>query len=106
MLERLRTYVPYAWRFAALHSAEPFISGIAITDRCNLSCRACHVSNTGTGDMSFADVVARMRDDYVRGCREAYFTGGEPMLWRDGGRTVEDLIGKARRIGYFHVHVY
>ena len=106
MLGRLGTYVPYAWRFAALRSADPFICGIAITDRCNLSCRSCHVSNTGMGDMKFAEVVARMRSAYRRGCREAYFTGGEPMLWRDGDLTVENLIDEARRIGYFHVHVY
>jgi len=47
-----------------------------------------------------------MRSDFLRGCRELYFTGGEPMLWRDGELTVEDLIGEGRRIGYFHVHVY
>jgi len=106
MLERLRTYVPYAWRFVALRSAGPLICGVAITDRCNLSCRGCHVSNTGMGDMAFADVVSNMCSAYGRGCREAYFTGGEPMLWRDGALTVEDLIDEARRIGYFHVHVY
>ncbi len=96
LIERLRTYVPYAWHFAALRSAGPFICGIAITDHCNLSCRGCHVSNTGMGDMPFADVVARLKSAYARGCREAYFTGGEPMLWRDGDLTVEDLIVEAR----------
>jgi Fe-coproporphyrin III synthase len=106
LLERLRTYVPYAWRFAVLKSAEPFICGIAITDRCNLDCRACHVSNNGAGDMSFDGVVERMRSACERGCRELYFTGGEPMLWHDGDRSLEDLIGQARRLGYFHVHVY
>lgn len=106
MLARLRTYVPYAWRFAALRTPQPFICGIAITDRCNLACRACHVSNAGAGDMRFAEVSARLHSAYDRGCREAYFTGGEPMVWRDADRTVEDLIGEARRIGYFHVHVY
>jgi Fe-coproporphyrin III synthase len=87
MLDRLRTYVPYAWRFVALRSAGPLICGVAITDRCNLSCVGCHVSNNGMGDMSFADVVSRMCADHALGCREAYFTGGEPMLWRDGSCT-------------------
>lgn len=106
LVERLRTYVPYAWRFAVLRSAEPFICGVAITDFCNLSCRGCHVSNTGMGDMLFDDVVARLRSAHARGCREAYFTGGEPMLWRDGDLTVEDLVIAARELGYFHVHIY
>ena len=106
MSGRLRTYVPYAWRFATGKPAGPFICGVAITDRCNLNCRGCHISNTGAGDMSFGDVTTRMASAYKRGCRELYFTGGEPMLWRDDDRAIEDLIGEARRIGYFHVHVY
>ena len=28
------------------------------------------------------------------------------MLWRDGEHTLEDAITEARRIGFFHVHVY
>ncbi|NTU70698.1 MAG: radical SAM protein [Coriobacteriia bacterium] len=106
MLNQLRTYVPYAWNFAVRRSFEPIICGIAITDRCNLHCRACHVSNLGAGDMSFSAVSERLRTAYDRGCREAYFTGGEPMLWTDEGFTVENLIEVARHMGYFHVHVY
>jgi len=106
MLDRLRAYVPYAWRFAVLRSPEPFICGIAITDRCNLSCRACHVSNNGGGDLSLAQISSRLCSAHARGCREAYFTGGEPMLWRDGSLDIEAAIGEARRIGYLHVHVY
>ena len=41
-----------------------------------------------------------------RGCRELYLSGGEPMLWRDGSRIEEDIVVEARRLGYFHVHVY
>ena len=28
------------------------------------------------------------------------------MLWRDGDRTVEDAVRLARRLGFFHVHLY
>lgn len=106
MLERLRYYAPYAWHFVAARDAGPLICGIAITDRCNLHCRGCSVSNTGTGDLPFDRVDELMRDAYTRGCREAYFTGGEPMLWRDGRLCLDDVIARARQIGYFHVHVY
>ena len=47
-----------------------------------------------------------MRDAWQARIRELYFSGGEPMLWRDGGRTLEDAVVEARRIGFFHVHVY
>ncbi|MDP2182152.1 MAG: radical SAM protein [Actinomycetota bacterium] len=106
MLARLRYYVPYGWHFLVTRTAGPLICGLAVTDRCNLACRECHVSNTGRPDMTWDELVDRLRSAYDRGCREAYFSGGEPMLWRDGERTLEDAIAEARRIGYFHVHVY
>jgi len=106
MLARLRHYVPYAWRFVATRTEGPLIYGLAVTDRCNLTCRACHVSNNGAGDLPFARISDMLESAYARGCRELYFTGGEPMLWRDGDRTLEDVIALARRIGFFHIHVY
>ena len=104
--DRLRFYVPFAWRFVVLRRPEPLIYGIAVTDRCNLGCRGCHVSNTGRPDMTWDYLVATMQNARRRGFRELYFSGGEPMLWRDGKRTLEDAIVEAKRIGFFHVHVY
>ena len=99
-------YFNYVWRFVALGRPVPLIYGIAITDRCNLACRGCHVSNTGRPDMTWDQVVAVMQDAWRRGFRELYFSGGEPMLWVDSGHTLADAIAEARRIGFFHVHVY
>jgi len=106
MLEQLRYYAPYAWRFVVTRDAGLLICGLAITDRCNLQCRACHVSNNGSGDLSYDRALGIMKSAYDRGCREIYFTGGEPMLWRDGERVLDDLVDAARLMGYFHVHVY
>ena len=103
---RLRHYVPYAWKAAALHRPGPLIYGLAITDRCNLSCEGCRVSNTGRPDMTWPQVVDAMTRALSLGCRDLYLSGGEPTLWRDGSRTMEDIIVEARRLGYFHVHVY
>ena len=47
-----------------------------------------------------------MRGAWARGFRELYFSGGDPMLWRDGDYTLADAIAEAKRIGYFHVHIY
>lgn len=104
--DRLRFYVPFVCRFAVLRRPEPLVYGIALTDRCNLSCHGCGVANTGRPDMTWEHLAATMRAAWDRGFRELYFTGGEPMLWRDGGRTLEHAIAEARRIGFFHVHVY
>lgn len=104
--DRLRFYARFAWRFVVLRRVEPLIYGIALTDRCNLACRGCRVSNTGRPDMSWDQLVAAMRNAWARGFRELYFTGGEPMLWRDGARRLEDAVAEAKRVGFFHVHVY
>lgn len=99
-------YARWAWRAAVLHDPRPLILGIAITDRCNLSCAGCRIASMGRPDMTWEDLVALMTDAYERGFREVYFSGGEPMMWRDGDRTLEDAVQEARRLGFFHVHVY
>ena len=106
MLERIRYYAPYAWRFTVTRDPGLLICGLAITDRCNLHCRGCHVSNNGAGDLSYGVARDIMQSAYSRGCRELYFTGGEPMLWCDGDLDLEDVVSVAREMGYFHIHVY
>jgi Fe-coproporphyrin III synthase len=105
-LRALRFYVPYAFRFMVLRRPEPLIYGMVVTDRCNLGCRGCTVANTGRPSMRWDRLVEAMQGAYRRGFRELYFSGGEHLLWRDGDRTLEDAIAQARRIGFFHVHVY
>ncbi len=104
--KRFYFYARYVWRFVALRRPEPLIYGIALTDRCNLACRGCKVSNTGRPDMTWAQLVTAMQKAWERGFRELYFSGGEPVLWRSGGHTLTDAILAAKRIGFFHVHVY
>jgi len=102
----LTFYIPFAWRFFVLRRSVPLIYGIVLTDRCNLACRGCAVANTGRPSMGWEAVTTAMRRAHDRGFRELYFSGGEPMLWRDGDRDLEDAISEARRVGFFHVHVY
>ena len=105
-MERLWFYLKYAWRFAVLRQPVPLIYGVAITDRCNLSCAGCRVSNTGRPDMTHDALVQTLRSAWERGFREVYFTGGEPTLWCDGEHTFLDAIEAARSIGFYHVHLY
>lgn len=106
MWDRFRFYALFIWRFVVLRHPEPLIYGIAVTDSCNFACRGCHVSNTGCPDMTWDRLVVAMQNAWSRGFRELYFSGGEPMLWRDGERTLDNAIIEAKRIGFFHVHVY
>ena len=106
MWDRLRFYALFVCRTVVLRRPQPLIYGIAVTDRCNLCCRGCDVANTGRPDMTWGQIVDVMRSACSRGFRELYFTGGEPMLWRDEEHRLEDAIVEAKRIGFFHVHVY
>jgi MoaA/NifB/PqqE/SkfB family radical SAM enzyme len=103
---RLSFYAAFVWRFVMLQRPEPLIYGVALTDRCNLACRGCHVSNTGRPDITWDRLVSAMQEAWNRGFRELYFSGGEPMLWRDAGHTLKEAVAEAKRIGFFHVHVY
>jgi MoaA/NifB/PqqE/SkfB family radical SAM enzyme len=104
--KRFRFYLSYMWRFVVLGRSDPLIYGVALTDRCNLTCRGCHVSNTGRRDMTWDELVSALQDAWARGFRELYFSGGEPTLWRDADHILEDAVIEAKRIGFFHVHVY
>jgi len=106
LLRRVSFYTMFSWRFLLLRHPESLIYGIALTDRCNIACRGCHVSNTGRPDMTWYQVVAAMQNAWARGFREVYFSGGEPMLWRDADYKLADAVIEAKRIGFFHVHVY
>ena len=106
MFDKLQFYTWYTWRFVVLKKSEPLIYGIALTDNCNLACRGCSVSHTGRPSMSWEGLLDTLHNAWRRGFRELYFGGGEPMLWRDGEHTLEDVIIEAKRIGFFHVHIY
>jgi MoaA/NifB/PqqE/SkfB family radical SAM enzyme len=106
MDERLAYYARWAWQSVVLRDVRPLIFGIAPTDRCNLSCAGCRIPELGRPDMPFDALVALLRDARRRGFREVYFSGGEPMLWRDGEYTIEDAVIAARQLGFYHVHVY
>ena len=104
--QMVRHYLRYMWRFVVLGRSEPLIYGIAVTDRCNFACRGCTVANTGRPQMTWVELMKAMSAAYERGFRELYFSGGEPMLWHDGEHRLVDAIDEARRMGFFHVHVY
>ena len=105
-IRQLAFYAWYAMRYVVFRQVPPLIYGIVLTDRCNLRCKGCAVANTGRPSLTWDELVAAMQDAHRRGFRDLYFSGGEPMLWRDGDRRIEDAIAEARRIGFFHVHVY
>ena len=106
MDDRLAFYARWVWRSVVLRDVQPLIYGVALTDRCNLRCAGCAIPQADRPDVTWERLQALLRDAHRRGFREAYFSGGEPMLWRDGDRGLDDAVELARRAGFHHVHVY
>ena len=80
-----------------LQRLEPLFYGIVVTDRCNLECLGCKVSNTNRPDMTWSQLIDTMQNAWKRGFRELYFSGGEPMLWSDEAHTLEDAVLEAKK---------
>jgi Fe-coproporphyrin III synthase len=89
-----------------LQKREPLILGLVITDNCNLKCKHCRLANTGRAQMVLAVVEQKLRAHHAAGARALYIEGGEPFLWREGDKSIEDVVKLARQIGYLHVAIY
>lgn len=53
--------------------------------------------------MSYATAKGKMMEMYKKGARVCYFEGGEPTLWKDKDKDLNDLINLAKEIGYFTI---
>ncbi len=67
----------------------PLLASFKLTYRCNLACRACPFHRRAgepDGHMGWDTAVRCLHELSRSGCRMIVFEGGEPLLWRDGGR--------------------
>lgn len=79
----------------------PLQSVIFISDKCNLHCRHCNVVNSENPvSKSKEQIREELLYCYHLGSRFIDFEGGEPMIWRDGNNSINDLIEMARKIGF------
>jgi MoaA/NifB/PqqE/SkfB family radical SAM enzyme len=81
------------------------IGSIILTDKCNLACRHCAVSNINSVIYPYEQVQEDMRKLIQDGVRILLFYGGEPFLWADQGKTLRDLVIEARKMGFLSVNV-
>lgn len=88
-----------------LKRKRPLVGSIILTDKCNLACKHCAVSNITSIIYPYAQIRAEMQGLYTEGVRILFFYGGEPFLWRNQGRTLRDLVIEAKQIGFLLVNV-
>jgi MoaA/NifB/PqqE/SkfB family radical SAM enzyme len=84
----------------------PLIRGLVLTNRCNLRCRHCRLDARGPMHLDFAEVVAAIDAFRREGGRCLYLEGGEPFLWHDGQRGLDDVVDYAHGRGFLTVVVY
>ena len=84
---------------------EPILGTVIITDKCNLKCKHCSVNNITAIVHPYEQVKKEMEMLYDMGVRILFFCGGETFLWRDGEKTVRDLVIEAKEMGFLIVNV-
>jgi MoaA/NifB/PqqE/SkfB family radical SAM enzyme len=81
---------------------KPLQTVIFITNCCNLSCKHCLVyEHDSPIDKTMKQIRGELEYSYKQGSRFVDFEGGEPTLWKDGDKTVNDLIVLAKQIGFY-----
>lgn len=84
---------------------EPILGTVIVTDKCNLKCKHCSVNNITAIVHPYEKVKAEMQTLYNMGVRILFFCGGETFLWRDGDKTLRDLVIEAKQMGFLIVNV-
>lgn len=89
--------VPYILKNYVFNRDKPFLASLKLTYTCNLRCQQCPFYSLKTPELSYTEACAMIDTLYERGSRILMFEGGEPMLWHDGLRRVDDLVLYARQ---------
>ncbi len=79
-------------------STTPVLAGYKITNRCNLRCAHCPYWSRVGRESSYETVVRTMERLRAMGVKILILEGGEPLLWRDGNKTIEDVANGAQRL--------
>jgi MoaA/NifB/PqqE/SkfB family radical SAM enzyme len=84
---------------------QPILGTVIITDKCNLKCKHCSVNNITAIVHPYEKVKGEMQQLYDMGVRILFFCGGETFLWKDGDKTLRDLVVEAKQMGFLIVNV-
>ena len=81
---------------------KPLQSVIFISDKCNLACKHCSVYNYENPNIkTYEQIKEELIYCYEQGSRFIDFEGGEPFIWEDGEKRIDDLIDLAKSLGFY-----
>ena len=84
---------------------KPILGTVIVTDKCNLKCKHCSVNNLTAVIHPYKQIRCEMQQLYDMGVRILFFCGGETFLWKDGEKTIRDLVIEAKQMGCLIVNV-
>jgi MoaA/NifB/PqqE/SkfB family radical SAM enzyme len=84
----------------------PLIAGLTVTNKCNLRCRHCKVTDREAEDLSFEEAITILDSFYKEGGRTVYLQGGEPFIWHDRQHNLEDIVEYAHEKGFLAAIIY
>lgn len=91
----------FFWRRKVLRQVIPLLANFKLTYRCNISCQGCpfHLrAHAGEAPMTWEGALHALDILKKKGTRIVVFEGGEPLLWRDGGHTLSELVLRAQQL--------
>ena len=98
-------FLGFGLKTVLFHKKDPILGTVIVTDKCNLKCKHCSVNNITAVVHPYAQIRGAMQQLYDMGIRILFFCGGETFLWRDGDKTIKDLIIEAKKMGFLIVNV-
>ena len=95
-------YLPW-WYFQIkfLRKKKPLQTVLFISNHCNYACKHCCIDKTCKIEKSYAQIKSELEYSYKLGSRFVDFEGGEPTLWQDEDKNINDLCNLAKEIGFF-----
>lgn len=79
---------------------QPILAGVKLTHRCSLRCRQCPYWRRPGPELSWRQLQNLFPFLRQEGIRLVILEGGEPTLWRDGKKTLADVIELAKKYFY------
>ena len=98
-------FAAFGVRTILTRAKKPILGTVIVTDRCNLHCKHCSVNNITAIIHPYEKIRSEMETLYRMGVRILFFCGGETFLWRDGDKTLRDLVIEAKAMGFLIVNV-
>lgn len=98
-------FATFGVRTILFREKKPILGTIIVTDKCNLSCKHCSVNNITAVVHPYTQMRKEMQELYDMGVRILFFCGGETFLWRDGEKSIRDLVIEAKEMGFLIVNV-